>query len=45
MRQTMSAEKASKKTAHMLGLQSGEFLVDRDYLTDQGRIVRRPKRK
>jgi len=40
----MSAEKASKETAHMLGLQSGDPLVDRDYLTDQGRIVKTTKR-
>ena len=45
VRQTMSAEKASKDTAQLLGLQTGDplLVVDRDYLSDQGRVIQTGK--
>lgn len=45
VRQTMSAEKAGKEVARLLGLQPGEplLVVDRDYFSDDGRIVQAGK--
>ena len=45
VRQTMSAEKASTEMAQLLGLRLGDplLVIERDYLSDQGRIIQTGK--